>query len=329
MVSLECKICGNSENNRVHTAREMMFGMRDEFEYLECARCGTLQIVEIPDLSRYYPNDYYSFSKTIETGLSQKLKSRLAARCAADYFNNGRNFIGKYLTENRSWLKLYFPAFLRQFNLNLNFHSHILDFGCGAGKLLYLLHYFGFRNLTGADAFIEKDIFYPNGVKIYKSSLEELEPSFDLIMLHHSFEHLPNPLETLREIHRLLRKDKFCLIRIPVVNFAWEKYAVNWVQIDPPRHLFLFTEKSLRFLAEKAGFVVEQVIYDSESFQFWASEQYLQNIPLTDKRSYHGDITASIFTARQIADWEKQAEDLNAQNRGDQACFYLRKSVSV
>jgi hypothetical protein len=53
--------------------------------------------------------------------------------------------------------------------------------------------------------------------------------------------------------------------------------------------------KSLRLLAEKAGFIVERVIYDSESFQFWASEQYIKNIPLTDERSYHGDIAASIF----------------------------------
>lgn len=325
MVSLACKICGNLENNRVHTAREMMFGMQDEFEYLECAWCGTLQIVEIPDLSRYYPKDYYSFDEKVETELPQKLKSRFAARYAANYFNGNRSFVGKYFAENRDWIKDNFPVFLRQFNLNLNLGSRILDFGCGAGKLLHLLRYFGFRHLTGADAFIEKDIFYPNGVKIYKRSLEDLDSSFDLVMLHHSFEHLPNPLETLQEIYRILQTDKFCLIRIPVVNFAWEKYAVNWVQLDPPRHLFLFTEKSLRLLAEKAGFVVEQVIYDSESFQFWASEQYLRDIPMTDERSYHGDIAASIFTAEQLSDWEKQTQDLNREARGDQACFYLRK----
>jgi SAM-dependent methyltransferase len=187
------------------------------------------------------------------------------------------------------------------------------------------LCYFGFSNLIGADAFIETDIFYPNGVKIYKRPLEELKPFFDFIMLHHSFEHLPRPLDALREIHRLLRADRFCLIRLPVASFAWEKYSINWVQLDPPRHLFLFTEKSLRLLAEKAGFVVERVVYDSESFQFWASEQYSRDISMDDPRSYRGDIAASIFTAEQLEDWEKQTRILNAEGRGDQACFYLRK----
>ena len=56
-----CRICGNTEKNLIHKAQEMMFGTRDEFDYLECSACGTLQIVEIPDLSCYYPRDYYSF----------------------------------------------------------------------------------------------------------------------------------------------------------------------------------------------------------------------------------------------------------------------------
>lgn len=324
-MAVQCQICGNAENNRQHTAREMMFGMRDCFDYLECAACGTLQIVEIPDLSRYYPPDYYAFNETVEPHFIKRRRSHLLARLAARYFLDEKHLIGKYVAAKKTWTKETFPFSLRQFDLGLDFQSRILDFGCGAGKLLNLLRGFGFRRLTGADAFIEKDIFYPNGVKIYKRALAELEPAFDLVMLHHSFEHLPNPLETLREIHRLLSGDGYCLIRVPVAAFAWEKYGVDWVQLDPPRHLFIYTEKSLRLLAENAGFTVTRVIYDSESFQFWASEQYLQDIPLTDARSYHGDIAASIFTGEQMDEWERQTQVLNQQSKGDQACFYLQK----
>jgi SAM-dependent methyltransferase len=322
---LQCQICGNASGNCLHRAREMMLGLRDEFEYVECAACGTLQIKAIPDLSRYYPRDYYSFSESVEPNLPTNWKRRLAARYAAAYLVSGRGFVGKKIEEKRDWIKREFPAFLQRVNLNFNHRSRILDFGCGTGKLLNRLRYFGFSNLIGADAFIETDIFYPNGVKIYKRPLEQLEPFFDFIMLHHSFEHLPHPLDALREIHRLLRADRFCLIRLPVASFAWEKYNINWVQLDPPRHLFLFTERSLRLTAEKAGFVVERVIYDSESFQFWASEQYARDISMDDPRSYRGDIAASIFTAEQLEDWEKQTRILNAAGRGDQVCFYLRK----
>ena len=42
----------------------MMFGYRDEFAYFACGQCGCLQIADIPpDMSRYYPANYYSFGK--------------------------------------------------------------------------------------------------------------------------------------------------------------------------------------------------------------------------------------------------------------------------
>lgn len=324
-MDFSCRICGNAENNRIHRAREMMFGMRDPFDYLECGACGTIQICEIPaDLSRYYPEKYYSFKKTKEE-FPTSLKKRFVARLTANYLGNRRNLLGKHFLNTRHWIQERVPPWLLPVNLRINVHSKILDFGSGMGEKLLQMRYFGFRNLTGVDAFVESDIFYPSGVRILKKELKDLKPSFDFIMLHHSFEHLANPKETLSEIFRLLRRGKYALVRIPVAAFAWEKYGVDWVQLDAPRHLFLYTEKSFRALAEEAGFRVEKVVYDSESFQFWASEQYRRDIPLHDERAYKGNIEESIFTAEQLAEWERQTGILNAEKRGDQACFYLRK----
>jgi len=57
---MSCRICGNDEGNKKYIAKEMMYGFRDEFEYMKCSNCGCLQLVNIPDdLSKYYPNDYY------------------------------------------------------------------------------------------------------------------------------------------------------------------------------------------------------------------------------------------------------------------------------
>jgi predicted SAM-dependent methyltransferase len=146
-------------------------------------------------------------------------------------------------------------------------------------------------------------------------------------MFHHSFEHLEDPDGTLREAHRLLKDNGYMLIRIPVINFAWEKYGVNWVQLDPPRHLFLYTERAFCSLAEKSGFEVEKIIYDSTAFQFWGSEQYLQNIPLNHPTSHLNNDGGTVFSQDQMDKWQSEAEVLNLRGRGDQACFYLRKAV--
>ena len=321
-----CRICGNEQGNRIHQTREMMFGTRDTFEYLECGQCGTLQIVDIPDLSLYYPRDYYSLDESTNIEIAKNIRRRVAAKYIGKQLLYGNSMLGRWLVAKRPHLPDQFPLSLREPILNLNFHSRILDFGCGRGGLLQTLYYFGFQNLTGADAFIDDDLSYSTGVVVLKRPLAELEPDFDLIMFNHSFEHLPNPRESFLHLQRLLAPDGIALIRIPIVNYAWEKYDVNWVQLDAPRHLFLYTERAFLRLAEEAGFIVEKVAYDSGAFQFFASEQYLKDIPLLDPVAYRGVASESIFTESQIEEWESLAARLNAEGRGDQACFYLRKA---
>ena len=322
-MSHACTLCSNSEGNLVHEAREMMFGTRDKFRYLECGRCGTIQLLEVPDLAKYYPKNFYAFDSKI--GIGKTALHRLAAKSVGKYFLHGRGTAGKFLASKEPRFGAWFHQSIREPLLGLDFSSRILDFGCGSGRMLQALHYFGFRDLTGADAFIENDIVHESGVTIHKKGLDELAPGFDLVMLHHVFEHLPNPRETLQQIHRLLDYEKFCLIRMPVAAFAWKKYGPDWVQLDPPRHLFIFTEKYFRSMAESSGFRVEKVVYDSDEFQFWGSEQYLRDIPLCDERSYNGTADGSVFTAEQISEWRRQAMLLNEKGNGDQACFYLRK----
>lgn len=323
-MNLECRICGNIENNLRHDAREMMFGTREPFVYVECAACGTVQIETVPaDLAKYYPDNYIAFESRVVMG--ETFAKRTAARFAGKYFMTGSDLIGKFVVDRKPWVGAHYPESMRYFPLGIDFNSRILDFGCGNGRLLQSLYYFGFKNLTGADAFISGDIEYPTGVKIFKRDLADLDPAFDLIMLHHSFEHLPDPERILREIGRLLAPDKYALVRIPLVSYAWEKYGVNWVQLDPPRHLFLYTEKSFSDLCGQAGLEVERVIYDSAAFQFWGSEQYVRDIPLTDPRSHNDPEKGAVFSPEQIAEWGAEAAVLNREGRGDQACFYLRK----
>ena len=299
----------------------MMFGTREEFDYLECSNCGTLQLIDIPDLARFYPSNYLSFEEH-PIPAARSFLHRLAAREVGRYAANGRGFLGGLINRIKPEYIKYLPWQVMSIP-NISSDARILDLGCGRGQLLQTMHYFGFTDLTGADAFIEKDIVHSTGVKILKRSLSELEPAFDVIMLHHSFEHLPEPKAALGEIKRILAKDGSVLLRIPVASFAWEKYGVNWVQMDPPRHLFLFTERAVRLLAEAAGFKVDKIIYDSDGFQFWGSEQYLRDIPLVPEGDSGGFSPADIFTAEQLAAWDAEAERLNAEGRGDAACFYL------
>jgi SAM-dependent methyltransferase len=191
-----------------------------------------------------------------------------------------------------------------------------MDVGCGSGSLLRSLSEIGFSRLVGVDPFVPADLT-SGGVTVLKASLAEVEPAWDLIMLHHSYEHMTDPVEVMTEIARLLAPGGVCLVRIPLVpNQAWTTYGVNWVGLDPPRHIFLHSVKSLRSLAAGANLEVTRVLYDSTFFQFWASELYARDVPLVAADASHIDV-------RRIIGYESMASSLNASGAGDQAAFYL------
>jgi len=204
--------------------------------------------------------------------------------------------------------------------------SKILDVGCGSGTLLYLLYEAGFSNVLGVDPHIDRDIEYENGLVISRQEIQKVTGLWDLVMFHHSFEHMQNPLQVMQSVSRLLKTGGCCLIRIPVVSsFAWEHYGIHWVQLDAPRHFFLHSLDSLRILARKEKFHIEDIVFDSGGFQFWGSEQYKKGISLRSEKSYDVNPSQSIFNQEQIDRFHGKAVQLNRDARGDQAIFFLKK----
>jgi hypothetical protein len=88
---MQCRICGNDEDNKDYYVKDYEFGGRNTFHYFQCSECKCLQIAEIPeDMSIYYDSGYYSFEAP-KNGITNKLRvfrdSLLIKRGGGGYFH--------------------------------------------------------------------------------------------------------------------------------------------------------------------------------------------------------------------------------------------------
>ena len=294
--------------------KEMMFGTQEEFEYYQCRNCEALQIKALPNnISKYYENYYTQKKDYVQISNVKKLFWIVRSNLALTRLYP--------LIEFFRYNSILHWAHISKINKN----SGILDVGCGNGDVLFEFSKHGFKNLYGIDPnliFIKS----PN-LKLEKNDLLSYnsKSKFDLIMFNHSFEHIHEHHVTLKKALSLLSDQGTIMIRIPVINKAFEIYKENWVQIDAPRHFIIHSLKSMNLLCENNGAEVYNHFFDSTAVQFIGSEQFKNGISSYAINSYKTDLNKSIFTKNDIKKYEAKAKKFNKEGLGDQAVFFIRR----
>ena len=83
--------------------------------------------------------------------------------------------------------------------------------------------------------------------------------SFQAIVMTHVIEHLPDPIEVLKECSRILAPGgKLVLITPNSEAWGHTLYRRNWRQLDPPRHLHIFSANTLQTITQRVGFKIHR-----------------------------------------------------------------------
>ncbi len=307
---VKCNICGGS--TKILEAREQMMGLNETFTYNQCIECGHTHLHNIPaKMDTYYDTkQYYSFVKNT-TIIFRFLKIiPIYLEKLLILLNVKKSFL--YSAALKSLLSIK----------DLNKNSTILDYGCGAGQFINELKMLGFKKPIGFDPFLTENVVL-KGQLVLSNNLSLFTPTcWDIITLNHVFEHLENPVQKLIELNNHLAKHGKLLLRFPVIDsYAFEKYHSKWVQLDAPRHLNLFTRKSIKIAIEKAGnYKIISFYDDSYHFQFTGSELYMKNLSLKEHNNWLKRILS--FKTYQF---HFLAKKLNSKNKGDQVVIILEK----
>ncbi len=141
--------------------------------------------------------------------------------------------------------------------------GRVLELGCGAGSLSYLLCQAGFdaEGLELGPAAIElaRDRF---GLEVHSGPLESQDDPgpWDAIVAIDVLEHLPDPLATMTLCARRLAGGGRLFLQTP----CYRQEGAEWQMLLPTEHLYLFTGTSIERLLRAAGFTavgVERSIF--------------------------------------------------------------------
>ena len=151
---------------------------------------------------------------------------------------------------------------LRVLNQLFPERGRLLEVGCFAGIFLNRIHADGWQ-VTGLEPELSVARYTRQkyGLEIVEGTLPNAglpESSFDVVVLLHVIEHMPDPSGSVRDIRRLLRPGGVLVVETPRFNSLMFKILGRRERSiqNCQGHIFFFTEATLKGILERNGFKV-------------------------------------------------------------------------
>jgi SAM-dependent methyltransferase len=240
---LVCPLCGRELRANAARAFDRLVTGEGPFTVSECRACGygvTVPQLRGAELDRFYGGEYfggfYDDGSTPASGVLERARERFRQRGARRRFGHAP----------------YAVSGLEP--------GRVLDVGCGGGELL--AHYaaigwdaFGIDPAPRAVAAARR-----RGLVVHEGTLADRPwgtMKFDLIVFSHSLEHIPEPLDALREAAASLAPRGRLALALPNWR-CWQRHLFGgrWFHLDLPRHLQHFSPHALDVAADRLGLEV-------------------------------------------------------------------------
>ena len=223
----KCYICSSEKSHKVST----FFGLN----YVMCDKCNHVYMnrrLSDKDLTKYYTEDPNYFNNPYTRKNIIKLRDTI--------FKPKIEFIKK-LTNGKKWL----------------------DVGAGDGAAVFAAKSSKF-DVTGIEISETARMFAKKhrNLNLFNGTLndflEQNTAKWDVVSFFGVMEHVPNPVQVLRQSNKLLKKKGLVAIEVP----NYESFSTYFQKLTKspdrhlsiPAHIMLFTKKSAEHILRKNGF---------------------------------------------------------------------------
>ena len=237
--SVACDLCGANDYQVLFEGRDRLHQRPGIFPVVQCRQCQLVYLNPRPaedTLADYYPEDYSAFQRG--GGITQRIQSWLRVRQA------------------------------RRIQKTIPLGGRILEVGCATGDLLVPL-----RDMGVAVAGIEISLHAAeiarrdHNLEVHTGTLFDAPyapNSFDVVVLRHVIEHFPSACRALEQIFSLLKPGGVLFITTPNIDSLDGKiFGRYWHDLDPPRHLVIFSVATLCRMLEKNGFEIRNISHNA------------------------------------------------------------------
>lgn len=294
---MKCKICGNENIGIAYRGivRDGGLGQytKEEVTMWQCSECGVIWHEPIQEVKDYYESEEYR--QSLEGSSEEETFYRLHDKETYDKFT----YTGTTIFRNKT----------------------IADIGCGAGAFLDFLKGVAADIIAVEPSQTYRKIMERKGFFTYayaKDAFDKWMGKIDVITSFDVIEHVEDPITFLKECYQLLSTEGEAIIGTPtdapvMRSLLGELYERQ--QLFSTQHLWVFSEKNLKMMAEDVGFKEVSVKY----FQRYGVCNLLGW--LREKRP-NGDLHEEWISDALDRVWKAEAE---SQGMADYIVLYVNK----
>jgi SAM-dependent methyltransferase len=222
-----CPICGQDGAQEWLLAPDRLHGRRVQYTLVRCATCSVVWLSNPPRPEEMHLHYTEAYDRLISLGAGNS---------------------------PRRW------EFRRKAIANLKKAGTLLDLGCSSGSFLEYMRNEPWK-LFGIEMSerTAKTAEVRSGGEIFVGSILDASfarESFDVITCFDVLEHLYEPRRVMAKVADWLKPGGIFYVLVPNVDSAEGRvFRSYWHGLELPRHLFHYSPRSLRYLAESAGLI--------------------------------------------------------------------------